>query len=385
MIHMSIKSGGVVTTESGPERGVLFGLNTFGDVATDDGRVMDDAQTVRLLVEEAQLAEAVGLDVFSIGEHYREGQVDSAAPVLLAAAAQATSTIRLGTSVTVLSTQDPVRLYQEFATVDAISEGRTEMVLGRASATESFELFGFDITEYEELFEEKLDLFLRLMREDRVTWSGRYRTALDGIRLHPRMPAGGIPAWVGIGGSPDSVIRAARHGLPLMMAIIGGKPERFAGHVELYLRALAQFGQPELPIAQHSLGLIADTDARARELYWRYWEPVVTQISRERGFYPPTRERYLEEIDEGALYVGGVETVAQKIARAVRDNRLSRFDLKYDLRHLPRDAREHSIRLLGEQVAPRVRELVSGSDDSWRPTGRGIVQITADGGPARAS
>lgn len=371
--------------ESMAERRLQFGLNSFGDVASDGDRVLDDAESVRLLVDEAQLAESVGLDVFSIGEHYREGQVDSATPVLLAAAAQATNTIRVGTSVTVLSTQDPVRLYQEFATVDALSEGRTEMVLGRASATESFDLFGFDITEYEALFEEKLELFMRLMREDRVTWSGRYRSALEDVRLHPRMPAGGIPAWIGIGGSPDSVVRAARYGLPLMMAIIGGKPERFAGHTELYLRALEQFGHPEQPIAQHSLGLIAETDEQARDLHWQYWQPVVTQISKERGFYPPTRERYLEELDEGALYVGGVETVAQKIARIVRINHLSRFDLKYDLRNLPRQARERSIRLFGERVAPRVRELLDDDGDTWELNGRELAQITADGGPARAS
>lgn len=362
-----------------------FGLNSFGDVATDGGRPMDDAQSVRLLIEEAQLAEAVGLDVFSVGEHYREDQVDSATPVLLAAIAQATRSIRVGTSVTVLSTQDPVRLYQEFATVDAIARGRTELVLGRASATESFGLFGYDIREYEALFEEKLDLFVRLMREDRVTWSGRYRTALEDVRLHPRMPEGGVPAWIGIGGSPDSVVRAARYGMPLMMAIIGGKPERFAGHAELYLRALRQFGHAEQPIAQHSLGLIAETDAQAAEIHWKYWEPVVTDLSRERGFYAPTRERYLQELDEGALFVGGVETVARKIARMVRVNHLSRFDLKYDLRHLPREVRETSIRLFGEEVAPRVREILADDDADWSLTGRPVAQITADGGPARAS
>lgn len=356
-----------------------FGLNSFGDIASDRGRVMSDAETVRLLVEETQLAESVGLDVFSVGEHYRDDMIDSAPPVILAAAAQATSTIRLGTSVTVLSTQDPVRLYQQFATVDALSGGRTQLVLGRASAIESFPLFGYDIAEYEDIFEEKLGLFLRLMREDRVTWSGRYRAPLESARLHPRMPDGGIPAWIGIGGSPDSVVRAARHGLPLMMAIIGGRPERFAGHAELYLRALAQYGQPELPIGQHSLGFIADTDDEAKNVHWKYWQPVVEAISKERGFYPPTAERYAEEVDTGALYVGSPETVAQKLAGAVRANHLSRFDLKYDVLHLPRKAREHSIRLFGERVAPRVRELLDEDRGNWRPSGRAIAQIVDDG------
>ncbi|WP_353114027.1 LLM class flavin-dependent oxidoreductase [Microbacterium sp.] len=356
-----------------------FGLNSFGDIATDGGRIQTDAEALRLLIEEAQLAESVGLDVFSVGEHYKEDQVDSATPVLLAAAAQATSAIGLGTSVTVLSTQDPVRLYQEFATVDGISGGRTQMVLGRASAIESFPLFGYDIAEYEQIFEEKLDLFLRLMREDRVTWSGAYRPPLDDVRLHPRMPDGGIPAWIGIGGSPDSVIRAARHGLPLMMAIIGGRPERFAGHAELYLRALSSFGHAELPIAQHSLGLIADTDEEARSVHWEHWRPVVTQLSEERGFYPPTAERYAEETDTGALFVGSPETVAAKIAAVARANHLSRFDLKYDLRHLPREVREKSIRLFGERVAPRVRELLDADPGEWRLTGRRPAQIVKGG------
>ena len=356
-----------------------FGLNSFGEVATDGGRILSDGETLRLLVEEAQLAESVGLDVFSIGEHYREGHMDSATPVLLAAAAQATSTIGLGSSVTVLSTQDPVRLYQEFATVDGLSNGRAQLILGRASAIESFPLFGYDIAEYERIFEEKLDLFLRLMREDRVTWSGSYRSPLENVRLQPRMPEGGIPAWIGIGGSPDSVIRAAENGLPLMMAIIGGRPERFAGHARLYLRALEQFGRAELPIGQHSLGLIADTDDEAKNVHWKHWEAVVTQMSKERGFYAPTLERYEEEVDTGALYVGSPETVAHKLAAAVRSNHLSRFDLKYDIMHLPKDVRERSIRLFGEKVAPRVRELLADDPGEGAFGDPGVARITKDG------
>ncbi|MEV4412565.1 LLM class flavin-dependent oxidoreductase [Catellatospora sp. NPDC049609] len=342
-----------------PTAAFELGLNSFGDVATDGDRVLSDAETVRLIVEEARLADSVGLDVFSVGEHYREGHTDSATPVLLAAIATATERIRLGTSVTVLSTNDPVRLYHEFSTLDAVSHGRAQLVLGRASATESFPLFGYDLADYERLFEEKLDLFLRLQREDRVTWSGTVRSPLVEQRLHPRMRPGGIPTWIGVGGSPGSVVRAARHGLPLMLAIIGGRPQRFAGHVDLYLRALAQFGHPALPIGQHSLGLVADTDEQARETWWRHWQPVVAKIQRERGFYHPTRERYEAELDGGALFVGSPETVAQKIATVARDLRLSRFDLKYDIMHLPRQARARSIELLGREVAPRVRELLA--------------------------
>jgi probable LLM family oxidoreductase len=337
-----------------------LGLNSFGEVATDSsGNDLSDAETVRLLIDEARLAESVGLDVFSVGEHYRPGQNDSATPVLLAAIATATERIQLGTSVTVLSTNDPVRLYHEFSTLDAVSNGRASMILGRASATESFPLFGYNIADYEQLFEEKLELFMRLQREESVTWSGSVRAPLVDQTLHPRMPAGGIPTWIGVGGSPDSVVRAARYGLPLMLAIIGGQPQRFAGHVELYFRALEQFGQPAQPVGQHSIGLVADTDEEARDTWWRYWEPVVKEISAERGFYTPTHDRYEAEVDTGALFVGSPETVATKIATVARDLRLSRFDLKYDIMHLPRAARARTIELFGREVAPRVQQLLA--------------------------
>ncbi|WP_030655303.1 LLM class flavin-dependent oxidoreductase [Streptomyces flaveus] len=303
-----------------------IGVNSFGEVATDDGRVLDDAETVRLLVEEAALAEASGLDVFSVGEHYRAGHVDSATPVLLAAMATATERIRLGTSVTVLSTNDPVRLYQEFSTLDAVSGGRAQLVLGRASATESFPLFGYDIADYEQLFEEKLELFMRLRREETVTWSGAFRAPLTEQRLTPRMRSGGIPTWIGVGGSPH----------------------------------------PQ-PVGQHSLGLVADTDEEAVETWWRYWQPVVTALAEERGFYAPTRARYEAELADGALYVGSPETVARKIARTARDLHLSRFDLKYDVMRLPRQARARTIELLGREVAPRVRELLSDEPAGVRP------------------
>ncbi|GHH01255.1 hypothetical protein GCM10018780_29800 [Streptomyces lanatus] len=200
---------------------------------------------------------------------------------------------------------------------------------------------------------------MRLQREERVTWSGKFRPPLVEQRLHPRMPSGGIPTWIGVGGTPNSVVRAARYGLPLMLAIIGGRPQRFAGHVELYLRSLEQFGHPGQPVAQHSLGLIADTDEEAVETWWTYWKPLVAALAEERGFYRPTRERYLAEVDTGALFVGSPETVARKIATMARDLRLSRFDLKYDLIDLPREARARSIELLGREVAPRVKELLT--------------------------
>jgi probable LLM family oxidoreductase len=336
-----------------------LGLNSFGDVPTDNGRTLSDAETVRLLIEEAKFAESVGLDVFSIGEHYREGFVDSAGAVILAGIASATERIKLGTAVTVLSTNDPVRLYNEFSTLDAISNGRAQMVLGRASQTQSFPLFGYDLADYEELFEEKLELFMRLQREESVTWSGSVRAPLTDQTLHPRMREGGIPTWIGVGGSPASVVRAARYGLPLMLAIIGGEPVRFAGHVDLYFRALEQFGMPLQPVGQHALGLIADTDEEAAETWWTAWKPMVEMMGKERGFYPPTRERYQLELATGALFVGSPETVAQKIALMTRTLQISRFDLKYDITGLPRSARARSIELLGTVVAPRVREILA--------------------------
>ena len=336
-----------------------LGLNSFADVPTDNGRTLGDAETVRLLVDEAKLAESVGIDVFSIGEHYREDFMDSAGAVILAGIATATSTIKLGTAVTVLSTNDPVRLYNEFSTLDALSNGRAQMVVGRASQTQSFPLFGYDIADYEELFEEKLELFMKLQRESPVTWSGKTRAPLVDQVLHPVMRPGGIPTWVGVGGSPNSVIRAARYGLPLMLAIIGGQPERFAGHVDLYFRALEQFGMPVQPVGQHALGLIADTDEEAAETWWGSWKPMIEAMGKERGFYPPTKERYELELATGALFVGSPETVAQKIALMTRELSISRFDLKYDIPGLSVAARARTIELLGTVVAPRVREILA--------------------------
>jgi len=336
-----------------------IGLNTFGDVPTEGGRTFSDAETVRLLIDEAKLAEKVGIDVFSVGEHYREGFVDSAGAVLLAGMATATERIKLGTSVTVLSTNDPVRLYNEFSTLDAISNGRAQLVLGRASQTQSFPLFGYDLADYEQLFEEKLELFMQLQAGMPVTWSGTVRAPLVDQTLHPVMRPGGIPTWIGVGGSPNSVIRAARYGLPLMLAIIGGEPQRFAGHVDLYYRALEQFGMPRQPVGQHALGLVADTDEEAADLWWESWKPMVEQMGKERGFYAPTRERYDLELATGALFVGSADTVAQKIVRMTRELQISRFDLKYDVPGLPVGARARTIELLGTEVAPRVREILA--------------------------
>src|SRR6202048_123549 len=228
-----------------PAREFEFGLDTPAFVTVDEcGRALDGDVGIRNTIEEAVLADAVGIDSFNIGEHYRPELMDSANHVMLAAIAGRTERIRLGTAVTVLSTQDPVRVYTDFATLDAVSNGRAQLIVGRGSLTDSFPLFGFDLADYETLFEEKLDLLTRLLRDQPVTWSGTFRSPLTDQHVSPPLPAAHLPTWVGVGGSPQSVIRASRYGLPLMLAIIGGHPSRFGPYVDLYQRALEEYGHP---------------------------------------------------------------------------------------------------------------------------------------------
>ena len=337
-----------------------FGLDTFLPVTVDrSGLPVSGDQAIRNAVEEAVLAEAVGIDSFNIGEHYRTEFMDSASHVVLAAIAGRTQGIRLGTAVTVLSTQDPVRLYADFATLDAVSNGRAQLIVGRGSLTDSFPLFGFDLGDYEGLFEEKLDLLMQLLRRQPVTWSGNFRSALTNQFVSPPVPDGHIPTWVGVGGSPQSVMRAARFGLPLMLAIIAGRPERFAPYVELYKRALEQEGQPELPIGVHSLGFVAETDEEALSIQWPYYKEQFEWAARERGWRPPTYEQYLAEVEHGSMYVGSPETVANRIAAVIRALSLSRFDLLYAVGRVPHEQRLATIELYGREVIPRVRELLA--------------------------
>ena len=342
-----------------------FGLDTFLPVTADSsGRSIAGDQAIRNAVEEAVLGEAVGIDSYNIGEHYRPDSMDSAGHVVLAAIAGRTERIRLGTAVTVLSTQDPVRLYTEYATLDAVSNGRAQLIVGRGSATESFPLFGFDLADYEELFEEKLDLLVRLLREQPVTWSGTFRSPLTDQFVSPPIRAGHIPTWVGVGGSPQSVVRAARFGLPLMLAIIAGRPERFVPYVELYKRALEQNGQPELPVGLHTLGFVAETDDEAVEIQWPYYKEQFEQAARERGWRPPTYEQFLAEVDHGSMYVGSPETVARRIAAVIRTLGLSRFDLHYAIGRVPHDQRLAMIELFGRHVIPRVHELLATTSET---------------------
>ncbi len=266
---------------------LALGLDTFGDVTADaDGRPRPYAQVLRDVVDEAVLADRVGIDFIGVGEHHRADFAVSAPEVVLAAIAARTQRIRLGSAVTVLSSDDPVRVFQRFATVDALSRGRAEVILGRGSFTESFPLFGYDLRQYETLFDEKLDLFAALLRQEPVTWQGTTRAPLSGQRVFPTVECGTLRTWVGVGGSPESVVRAAHYGLPMMLAIIGGDPRRFAPYVDLYHRALEQAGVPVQPVGVHSPGYVAETDAQARDELWPDYRRMHDRIGGERGWGP---------------------------------------------------------------------------------------------------
>jgi probable LLM family oxidoreductase len=339
---------------------IEFGLDSFVPISVDEsGHELSGDVVIRNTVEEAVLADAVGIDSFNIAEHYRPDMMDSAGHVILAAIAGRTERIRLGTAVTVLSTQDPVRVYTQFATLDAVSNGRAQLIVGRGSLTESFPLFGLDLADYEELFEEKLDLLTRLLRDQPVTWSGKFRSPLTDASLSPPLPKGHLPTWVGVGGSPQSVVRAARYGLPLMLAVIGGPPIRFAPLVELYRRALDKYGYPPLRIGMHSHGYVARTDQEAADIQWPHWAHVIGNAAAERGWAPPTMDRFHSEIEEGSLYLGSPETVATKIAWVIRLLGLSRFDLAYATGRVPHEQKMATIELYGREVIPRVRQLLA--------------------------
>ncbi|MGK3206375.1 LLM class flavin-dependent oxidoreductase [Amycolatopsis sp. MEPSY49] len=342
---------------------VEFGLDTFGDVPEDDaGRPLSPAAAIRQVVEEAVLADELGVDVLALGEHHRPEYAISTPETVLAGIATRTSRIRLSSGVTVLSSDDPVRVFQRFATVDALSNGRAEVILGRGSFTESFPLFGYDLSDYDALFEEKLDLFVRLLDEKPVTWHGTLRPPLEDADVHPKTESGRLSTWVGVGGSPQSVIRTARHGLPLMLAIIGGPPGRFAPYVDLYRKAAAQFGTTAHPVGMHSPGFVADTDEQAREVFWPHYRVIRDRIGALRGWAPIRREEYDREIEHGSLYIGSPETVARKIARAVAELGVGRFDLIYTAGAQPVSARRRAVELYGAKVIPMVRDLLAAAE-----------------------
>lgn len=338
-----------------------LGLDTFGDVTFDeDGTALPQSRVIRNVVDEAVLADRLGVDFIGVGEHHRPDLAISAPEVVLAAIAARTKQIRLGSAVTVLSTDDPVRVYERFATLDALSDGRAEIVLGRGSFTESFSLFGYRLDDYDVLFEEKLQLFAELLKEGPVTWSGSTRPPLTGQHAYPTTESGSLRAWVGVGGSPESVVRAARYGFPLVLAIIGGAPRRFAPYVELYHRALAEFGHTERPVAVHSPGYIAESDEQAREDLWPHYSAMHARIGRERGWPPVTRAQFDASTGpEGALFAGAPETVAAKIVDVAKTLGLARFDMKYSNGTLPHSMMMRSIELYGTKVLPLVRKALA--------------------------
>lgn len=337
---------------------VEFGVDTFGGVTSDaEGNPQPHAQVIRDIVEEAVRADEVGLDFFGVGEHHREDFAVSSPEMVLAAIASRTEHIRLGSAVTVLSSDDPVRVFERFATLDAVSKGRAEIVAGRGSFTESFPLFGFDLAQYELLFEERLALLAELLKEEPVTWAGETRAPLNNQLVYPKTEKG-LTAWVGVGGSPESVVRTARYGFGLFLAIIGGPSDRFAPYVDLFERAQDQFGVERKPVAVHSPGFVAETDEEARNAVFEGWREMRTRIGRERGWPPPNPGDFEREVGGGALYVGSPETVARKVAATVKALGVDRFDLKYDqkVRH---DQLLSSIDLYGSKVVPLVKDMLA--------------------------
>lgn len=337
-----------------------FGIDTFGDLPSrPDGRVFTHPEAIRQVVREAQMADEAGIDVIAVGEHHRSDFAISSPETVLAGIATVTKNITLASGVTVLSSDDPVRVYQRFATLDALSGGRAQAMLGRGSFTESFPLFGYDLRDYDVLFEEKLDLFAKLRTEQPVTWQGTTRAALTDADVFPKTESGLLDTWIGVGGSPDSVLRTARHGFNMMLAVIGGSPARFAPYVDLYHRAAEQFGVTAGQVGLHSPGNIADTDAEAADVWFDALKVHRDRVGRDRGWPPFTRDHFEHEIAHGSMYVGSPSTVADKIAAAMRTVGVTRFDLVYGFGPLDVEARERTVRLFGDEVVPRVKEILA--------------------------
>lgn len=342
-----------------PEK-IIFGLDSFGDIPRDGGgKLFTQAEAIRQVIKEAKKADELGIDVIALGEHHRADYAISSPDTVLAAIAAITKKITLATGVTVLSSDDPVRVYERFATLEAISSGRAEAVLGRGSFTESFPLFGYDLQDYDLLFEEKLNLYSKLLDEKPVTWEGSTRAPLKNADVFPKTEKGKIATRIAVGGSPESVVRTAKYGFPLTLAIIGGAPARFKAYIELYKKAAAKFGQQTYPVAVHSHGVIADTDEEAIELGWNHIRESFVRIGQDRGWTPMSREQYESEVRNGSFYVGAPDTVARRIARMLKTLDAGRFELVYGAGELSASARERTIELYATKVIPRVRELLS--------------------------
>lgn len=351
-----------------------IGVSTFVETTPDvqTGEVISHAQRLREVVEEIVLADQVGLDVYGVGEHHRKDYAASSPAVVLAAAASQTKRIRLTSAVTVLSSDDPVRVFQDFATLDGISNGRAEIMAGRGSFIESFPLFGYDLNDYEQLFNEKLELLLRIRDSEKVSWEGGHRPAIHDLGVYPRPVQNPLPIWIGSGGTAESVVRAGVLGLPLVLAIIGGSPRQFAPLVQLYKRAAQEAGHDiaKLPVASHSHGFIAESTEEAADKFFPSTQQVMNVIGRERGWGHYDRRNYdAARSLEGALYVGDPDTVAEKIIHLRKQVGITRFFLHVPLGTMPHEDVMRAIELLGKEVAPRVREEVA----RWEAAGEPLV------------
>lgn len=349
-----------------------IGLSTFVETTPDvhTGELISHAQRLREVVEEIVLADRVGLDVFGVGEHHRRDYAASSPAVVLAAAAAQTERIRLTSAVTVLSSADPVRVFQEFSTLDGISNGRAEIMAGRGSFIESFPLFGYDLQDYDQLFDEKLDLLLKIRASEKVTWEGKHRPAIRNLGVYPRPVQEPLPVWIGSGGNTESVIRAGLLGLPLVLAIIGGRPTQFAPLVQLYKKAAAQAGHDpaKLPVASHSHGFVGEETEQAADLFFPSTQASMNVIGRERGWGHYGRASFdAARSLEGALYVGDPDTVARKIIYLRKNVGITRFMLHCPLGTMPHEQVMRSIELLGTEVAPRVREEIARWEAAGEP------------------
>ncbi len=339
---------------------IELGLDTFGDITDGpDGKPLHAAQVIRNLVDEAVLADEVGVDFIGVGEHHRADFAVSSPEMVLAAIASRTKRIRLGSAVTVLSSDDPIRVFQRYSTLDAVSNGRAEIMLGRGSFIESFPLFGLDLKQYEQLFNEKLDLLAAVLKEQPVTWQGALRAPLTNMSVYPKTESGKLTTWIGVGGTPESVMRAAHYGMPMMLAVIGGDPKRFAPFADLYRRALGEMGKAELPVGLHSHGYVAETDALAREELFGDYKRMRDKIGGERGWPPMSRDDFEREIQHGSLYAGSPETVARKIAASLTALGITRFDMKYSAGPLSHAKMMRCIELYGRKVIPLVRDMLA--------------------------
>jgi probable LLM family oxidoreductase len=361
-----------------------IGIYTFAELTPDpkSGQTVSPRQRLRDLMEEIELADQVGLDVFGVGEHHRPDFAASAPAVVLAAAAERTKQIRLTSAVTVLSSDDPVRVLQGFATLDLLSEGRAEIMVGRGSFIESFPLFGYDLAHYDELFSEKLGLLLKLRESERITWAGKHRPALNDLGVYPRPLQPELPIWVAVGGNPPSAIRAGMLGLPMAVAIIGGMPERFAPLVEIYREAGIETGHDpaSLKVSINSHGFIADTSAEALELSFGPFAATMDKIGRERGWPPMSRQQFEASRSlRGANFIGSPDEIVEKILFQYDIFHHDRFLLQMSVGTMPHASLMHAIELYGTKVAPVVREEVRRRAASV-PTGQApALEVTSGG------